>query len=212
MRVTVIAALVFTCMFGTCVFAGEFKLPAPKKTGGIPVFEAIDHRGSEEQNGFPAGKVGQEELSTILWAASGLNRDGSKWTVPMAMGRPPYTKVYVLDDSGAYLYSWKNHSLIEVTKNNVKPEIALQSFAKTVPTILIFALDSEELGKFGDNPHTEEFGVLLVGSMSQNIYLASESVGVGARLVYSIDRDKAATQLKLNKNDKAICAVLLGKK
>lgn len=212
MRTLFIAAMMFSCMVGTYALAGEIKLPEPKKAGGMPLFEAIDSRGSFGQGDIPTGQLTREDLATILWAATGTNRDGAKWTVPMAMGRPPYSKVYVLDDTGSYLYNWKNHSLIELGKTNVKPDIASQGFAKTIPAILIIATDATEIAKFGNNPFGDEFAVVLAGAMSQNIYLASEGVGVAARVVYSIERDKAASLLRLNKGDRPLFAVLLGKR
>lgn len=202
----VVLAIPFAC------FAAEGALPAPKKTGGAPLFEAIDMRNSASQKEFPAGKVGPEDLSAILWAASGLNRDGSKWTVPMAMGKPPYCKIYVADDDGVTVYDWKTHSLARVTADNVKSEIAMQEFVRNAPQILILVMDSAELAQFKDAQHRNEFGLILVGSMSQNIYLAADALGVGTRFIYSINRDVIARRLGLASEDRAVCVMPIGKK
>lgn len=192
--------------------AAETKLPAPGKTGGQPVLEAIDHRSSATQNDFPSKKVGDADLATILWAATGNNRDGRKWTVPMAMGRPPYCKIYVTSTDGAYRYDWKNHSLVEVAKGGgVHAAIPLQSFAQSAPMVMYIVSDSEELGKM-NSPFGSEFGLVLAGAMSQNVYLAAEAVDVGARLVYSIRRDEATKGLQLAPDDVPYFAIVLGKK
>lgn len=191
--------------------AAEGKLPAPQKTGGLPVLEAIDQRGSYTHNGLPTGKLDAQDLSTILWAASGNNRDGRLWTVPMAMGRPPYCKVYVATDEGAFLYNWRKNELEEVSKDKVNPDIVMQDAFKAAPAVIYLVADGEEMRKM-NNPMSDEFVLVLAGAMSQNIYLACGGVDVGARVVYSIKRDEAKKLLKLGENDKALFAIPVGKK
>lgn len=191
--------------------AGETKLPDPQKSGGMPLLQAINERSSPGQSSFPSGKIGREDLSTILWAASGHNRDGAKWTVPMAMGRPPYCKIYAASDEGVFLYNCKDHSLTEVSKEKVNARIAMQDFVKAAPLILYFVVDGQELESF-NGPMKTEAGPLLAGAMSQNVYLACESVGVGARVIYSIKRDEASTLLKLSAKDTPLFAMPMGKR
>jgi len=151
-------------------------------------------------------------MSTVLWAASGKNRDGVKWTVPMAMGKPPYCKVYIATDEGAFLYNWDTHSLVTVTRDNIKPDIATQEFGQKAPATMVFVTDGEELAKYSNQAWAEEFGIMLVGAMSQDVYLASEALGIGARLIYMVDREKTASHLKIGPKDKVVCAMVLGKR
>lgn len=212
MRVSLSVLLVVVfCVSSVPALAREGKLPDPEKSGGMPLFEAMNERGSPGQSSFPSGKIGREDLSTILWAASGHNRNGSKWTVPMAMGRPPYCKIYVASDDGVFLYNWKDHSLVEISKEKVNERIAMQDFVKSAPLILYFVADGKELQGF-TGPMQTEAGPLLAGAMSQNVYLACEAVGVGARVVYSIKRDEASSQLKLSGDDTPLFAMPMGKK
>lgn len=204
-------------VFGVAVFAASLqageviKLPDPQKTGGADVLKAIDMRASAGGADFPKGKLSRQDLSTILWAASGLNRgESDKWTVPMAMGRPPYTKVYVTDKEGVYLYDWKTHSLEVIsTDGKVHGGIPIQGFGKTASTNVYMVPDVAQLS---GNSSGEEWGVLLAGAMSQNVYLAAETVGVGARLIYSIERDRAAEAFGLADGERALFAIVLGKK
>lgn len=202
--IAVMAAASFTV-------AGEVKLPAPKKKGGTPLFEAIDQRGSAGQSGFPTKKIPDEDLATILWAATGTNRDGRLWTVPMAMGRPPYCKIYITSDDGVFRYDWKNHSLVEISRENVKADIPLQPMVKNAPLVLYLVVDGEEVAKL-NAPMNEEAGPVLAGAMSQDIYLAAAGVGVGTRVIYSIKRDEASRLLKLPAKDKPLFAMPMGKK
>lgn len=208
--------LLFACMF-FCVLcaqcaAADIALPQPQKTGGAPVLDAINTRSSAGHKDFPTGELTLQDTATLLWAATGTNRDGSKWTVPMAMGRPPYCKIYYITRSGAWAYDWQKHALVQVSGADHRAAIALQDFGKTAPAQLVFAFDSKELARFdkAKAPYAE-FGVMLIGAMSQNIYLAAQSLGIGARLVYSIDRDATTKALSLGPDDRPICAMYLGK-
>jgi nitroreductase len=204
-------------MLGVAVFmvscqAGEtIKLPAPQKKGGPDVLTAIDLRASAGAGDFSSQKeLSREEVSTLLWAASGLNRDGKKWTVPMGRGRPPYTKVYVTDRTGVYLYDWKNHALVTISNDSkAHGDIPSQAFAKTASVNMYMVPDMAQLS--GDS-FGEEWAVLLAGAMSQNVYLAAGALDVSARLVYSIDRDLAKKALGLEGGDKALFAIILGKR
>ena len=78
-----------------------------------------------------------KELSTILWAATGKNREPKGWTVPMAMGREPYVSVYVLLKSGGYLYNWEKNALMQQTaEKKLTSRAVTQDFAKSAPCIL----------------------------------------------------------------------------
>lgn len=205
-----IAITAFLFLF-SAAFSADIQLPPPQKTGGTPLLEAIDQRASAKQADFPAGEISNEDLSTILWAASGHNRDGKLWTVPMAMGNPPYCKIYVSSKDGVYLYNWVTHSLKEISKDPVHENIPMQQFAKSAPMNLYIVADGPELERL-KSPFGDEFGLVLAGAMSQNIYLACDAVGVGARLVYSIRRNEAATALRLDDGDIPYFAIIMGKK
>lgn len=206
MKIT-LTVMALVLIAGVAVAGETVTLPAPKKSGGPNVLTAIDQRASATQTAFPKNELSREDLATILWAATGKNRDGSKWTVPTGMGRMPYTKIYVTDKNGVYLYDWDTHSLTVVSRENVHGEIPMQAFAKAAPTNIYMVTDSQEL----THPANEEWAVLLAGAMSQNVYLAAQGVDVGARLVYSIDRDLTKKAFNLASDDKPLFAIVLGK-
>ncbi len=203
-------ALVLILAYSLNSFAEDIKLPEPQKAGGPALYNAIDHRASANQNTFPSGELSQQELSTILWAASGHNRNGKLWTVPMAMGRPPYCKIYITNRDGVYLYDWRNHTLVQISSDNVHSRIPTQPFAKNAPVNLYIVEDGEQMAQM-NGPTDAEFPLVLAGAMSQNIYLASQGLWVGARMAYSINRDEAAKAFNLGPRDKALFVIVLGK-
>jgi SagB-type dehydrogenase family enzyme len=191
----------------------DIDLPDPKKEGGIGIYDAFNMRSSASGGSFPSGKLSNDELSQILWAASGLNRDGKKWTVPMAMGLKPYCKIYVAIDSGVFLYDWENNKLKEISDKDLRSKIANQEFAKASPCSLIFVTDMEILQNTynRDKELAYHFASVLAGAMTQNIYLAAASMKLGARYIYGANRAFIHEEFKLSKEDSIICIMLIGK-
>jgi hypothetical protein len=196
-------------MFASCVSAAEIKLPDPQKSGGMGLFEALRKRSSAPGGDFPSGALSDEELSTVLWAASGLNR-GKGWTVPMANGYPPYCKVYVLDDRGVFLYDWSEHALKEISNENIKGSVGMQGFVKNAGTILAFVASGKDLESF-DEERAKLFSAVLVGAMTQDAYLAAAALDLGARYIHSIHRRALTEKLNLEQGDEPICIFLLGR-
>ncbi|MDR2352190.1 MAG: SagB/ThcOx family dehydrogenase [Deltaproteobacteria bacterium] len=189
----------------------DIDLPPPQTEGGIGVFEALKKRSSAAGGDFSLAQVSLEELSTVLWAATGLNREGTGWTVPMAEGLPPYIKVYVAGNQGVFLYDPKNHKLLEISQNNIKASIGSQAFVGKAFYILIFVTDPAGLKKLRNQNSAEEFAAVLTGAMTQNIYLAAASLRLGTRYIHSMKISQIKTSLNLSDEEKPLALMLLGK-
>ncbi len=190
-------------------FAAE-KLPAPKTTGGPSVLEAIEKRASASSRAFPTGDISRENIATLLWAASGRNREGTGWTVPTAMGKDPYCAVYLADKTGVYRYDGREHALTKVSGESILDSAGSQSFVKTAPCLLIFVTDGEALAKFGNAAWRESFGPILVGAMTQNVYLAARALDVEVRYVASLNADVIRKTLGLKPGDVPVCILPIG--
>ena len=188
----------------------DIKLPAPTTTGGLGVFDALKQRSSSA--GGDLGKaISQEDLSTILWAASGLNRGVKGWTVPMAMGSAPYCQVYAASADGVFMYNWADHALKEISRSDIRGEIGAQPFVKNAGGIFIIVADSQALSSY-DQTTADEFSNVLAGAMTQNIYLAATGLDIGARYIRSMKIEPIKKELQLGENDRPVCLMLLGKK
>lgn len=189
----------------------SFTLPAPQKSGGEGIYDALSHRVSGTRGDFPHGDISTQELSTILWAASGLNRPEKGWTVPMASGSEPYCKIYVLGRDGVFLYDWRQHVLNTVSKGDARLEISGQRFVAEAPYVLLFVADGKVLNGLND-PRAAGWAPILTGAMTQNVHLAVGSMGIGARYMASMKTDVARDALRLDPSDTPICIMPLGKK
>jgi SagB-type dehydrogenase family enzyme len=156
--------------------------------------------------------VSLEDLSTLLWAASGLNRGQTGWTVPMAEGLAPYVRIYVAYEKGTYRYDWQDHKLIEINQDNIKAKIGGHGFVKMAYYVLILTTDMEVLGqlKHGSD-FKDEFANVLVGAMTQDIYLAAGALNLGTRYIHSMNKEAISQILGLSEADYPIALMLVGK-
>ena len=207
----IIAALLLSLFLVSGALAEAGQLPAPQTEGGMGLFTALKNRASAPGGDFPSAPLSREELSTILWAASGLNRGATGWTVPMSRGREPYCRIYVADAHGVSLYDWKEHSLVAVSQENIKAKIGAQGFVKMASCILILVSDAKGLAYFKDDVKAREFAQVLAGAMTQDIYLAAAHYNMGARYIHAMNVDEIKTALQLPAGDEPICLMMLGK-
>ena len=56
--------------------APKIALPAPDKTGGMPLMEALSKRATARS--FDTASITPQELSDLLWASFGVNRPDGK--------------------------------------------------------------------------------------------------------------------------------------
>lgn len=203
-------ALAATVFCAAPALAAE-SLPPPQQAGGMGLFDALKKRSSAAGGDFSMAELTREELSTILWAASGLNRGNAGWTVPMAKGSEPYCLVYVAGNDGVWLYDWNGHALEKVSNENIKAKIGRQSFVKKAYYTLIFVSDAERLAQFGSEEKKKEFAAVAVGAMTQNVYLACAALKVGTRYIHSINVDEVTRALDLPEGSRPIALMLLGK-
>ncbi len=203
-------AVLFLLLFSLSFCYADITLPTPQTKDGMSLFESLKKRASTPGGGFPSEQVTVDELSTVLWAASGLNRGKSGWTVPMAKGKAPYVRIYVASEKGTFLYEWEGHYLHEINNQDIRGDIGQQSFTKRAAYSLIFVLDAGALTNITPEEITN-FSYTAVGAMSQNVYLAAAALKLSARYIHSIKSEAISQALQLPKDDVPLSMILLGK-
>ncbi|OTQ04350.1 hypothetical protein B5S43_05055 [Gilliamella apicola] len=203
-------AVLFLSLFSLSFCYADITLPTPQTKDGMSLFESLKKRASTPGGGFPAGQVTDDELSTVLWAASGLNRGKTGWTVPMVKGKAPYVRIYVASEKGTFLYEWDGHYLREINKQDIRGDIGQQSFTKRAAYSLIFVSDANALTDIKPEEATN-FSYTAVGAMSQNVYLAAAALKLSTRYIHSIKSEAISQELQLPKDDIPLGMILLGK-
>ena len=104
----------------------ELKTPDPKM--GLTINEALAARSSSRD--FSPEMLSLEELSGVLWAAAGVNREDGHLTAPSAMALYPI-RVYAFLPEGVYRYDSKANVLNRVIEGDRRELTAMQDFAYT---------------------------------------------------------------------------------
>ena len=139
--------------------ATRMELPAPNKTGGMPLMQALNARRSTKTN-YSGAALSAQQLSDLLWATWGANREDGRRTAPTAMNRQD-VRVYVALENGVWQYD-AGHALIKVLVGDWRGQMGGGSLT------LLYAI-----------PQANEWGGAHVGSLYQNAGLYCASAGLG---------------------------------
>lgn len=183
------------CM--TLAVAQTINLPAPNKSKKTAtVMEALATRHSERA--FSAQKLSDQELSDLLWAACGKNREDGKLTAPTAMNRQEI-RVFVFTDSKVSEYLPQTNQLRQVATGDHRNIVAgRQEFAKSAPVSLVIVADMD---KFKSNDQRAQTMVSVdAGIVCQNINIYCEAVGLVTVPRATMDHDAIRKLLGLNEN------------
>jgi nitroreductase len=172
----------------------------------MPLMETLAKRSTARA--FDAKELSSQQLSSLLWAAFGVNRPDGKRTAPSASNHQE-TDIYVLLKQGAYVYDAQSNKLDLVVAEDLRAWGGTQSFVKDAPVTLVLVADFAKMGN-GSNEGKKNTANIDVGYISQNAYLfcASEGLVTGAR--GSVDRTALGPKLKLRPDQMIILAQSAG--
>ena len=195
------------------------KLPAPQTTGGMPLMEALKLRQSMRGGFGPAVNLTQQQLSNLLWAANGVNREkGNMRTAPTAAGWNNID-IYVATSDGLFLYDAVPHTLRVIKKEDVRATSGLegsgmmkQEFAKTAPVSLVYVANMEKTGgmKWDGEDVTGTWTFANASAIAQNVYLWCASEKLACILRAMIDPSQVAKSFNLRTGQKAILTTTIG--
>lgn len=185
----------FLCLLLGNVYAQDIDLPAPVKTGGLPVMEALNKR--QSTNEFKEKELSNQELSNMLWAANGINRENGKKTAPSALNTQD-VDIYVALAAGLYKYDAANQKLIFISAEDCR-QLAQNPRNNTLPPCMLYL--TTDISKYPESIPEEkatEMGRIDVGIVSQNISLFCAGNGLGTKPRAGMDQDiiRKALQLK----------------
>lgn len=123
----------------TPVVAGDtIQLQTPSKQGGASINEALWNRKSSRE--YANEPLTLEELSGVLWAAAGVNREDGHLTAPSALALYPI-QTYAFLESGVYLYDAKTNTLNRKVEGDYRHLATLQDFANTASLNIVYIAD-----------------------------------------------------------------------
>jgi SagB-type dehydrogenase family enzyme len=204
-----IIGVAFAVCFALSAFGQELKpvrLPEPKLDPSKSLVQALKERKTTRAYG---GDLSPQELSNLLWAATGINRpDLGKRTAPTAKNWQEID-LYVAMKQGMYRYDPKGNALVPIVLEDIRPLTYTQlDRFKDAPVNLVYVADLEKTDV------DEAAGMLLAamdtGFVAQNVYLCCASEGWPTAYRVSIHKDKLAEALKLTPKQKIMGAQSVG--
>ncbi len=188
--------------------AQDIVLPAPIKTGGMPLMEALNKRHTSRE--FSDQELPLQTLADLLWAAYGINRpDVSKRTVPSSQNFQEI-EVYVALKSGFYRYVAKKNVLLQIHKNDIRANTGKQDFVATAPLNLIYVANPGKLPENIDMDSYIKTSYANAGFIVQNVYLYCASEGLNVVVRGYFDADELAKAMKLPKTHRIILTQTVG--
>jgi len=204
--VTVVFSVFFVLFAALpCIASADIVLEKPNASVGIDLMKALQLRKSTKS--YISKQISFEALSTILWAANGVNREGGKRTAPSSYGRH-YLDIYVVSNQGVHLYDPLKHCLKVVSNENIKTLIALQKYVEEASHIIVMVADSTRFHQLTKIKMAAAYAT--AGCIAQNIYLTANSMNLGTCLVVNLKADVIRDKLKLKEHETPVFIMPLG--
>jgi nitroreductase len=171
------------------------KLLEPDKTLDASLMQALTDRASQRE--FADKQLSLEDLSSLLWAANGVNREDGKRTAPSAVNAQD-VDIYVSMASGAYLYDAKQSQLTRITTEDLSSAVCGKQ-PMEAPVFLVMVADISRYpeGLASQRPLVESFAAMDAGYVSQNICLYCSAAKLATVPRASMDKEALTKSLNL---------------
>ena len=216
------AISVAAVMSGTgAAFGQDLKpimLPKPEKDGGMSVLAALQLR--KTTRNISSKELPLKTLSTLLWAAFGINRKTAAFgkpgrTAPSASNSQEID-LYVALPKGVYIYDAVHHQLTPVAAGDYRYRAGRRG-AENAPVNIFYVVDRRkyDLGpqqpdrSIGDPEVQRSYYYTDTGFIAQNVYLFAASQGLAAWF-HNCDRQNTVKEFKLRPEQSVLFAQSVG--
>ncbi len=189
----------------------DITLPAPDKTGGKPLMQALNERQSVRT--FTGENLTLNQLSNLLWAGWGINRPADKKRTAPSSRNVQEIDIYVAMKSGLYLYNAEQHLLKQIHSRDIRSLCGTQDFVAIAPVNLVFVSDMGKLGKKEGDEITDTDLISSwanTGFIAQNVYLYCASANLGCVIRGMVPKEKLVPEMGLRSNQMIILSQTVG--
>lgn len=182
------------------------RLPTPQQSGGMPLLDALRMRRSSRE--FSNRALDLDVLSSLLWAAFGINRHDGHRTAPSARNWQEID-IYVAMKTGLYALDAAGWALKSILAEDLRAATGQQDFVGSAPLNLVYVAD---LSRIESTDRTEQrfFAAIDAGFISQNVYLFCASQGLATVVRGLVDRKALAQVMGLRPEQRIIVAQTVG--
>jgi SagB-type dehydrogenase family enzyme len=187
-------------------------LGEPKHSGGLSAAEAMMRRRSTRS--FSSAPIPLDDLSRLLQLASGISADrfgNARRTAPSSGALYPvelYPVIHNVDglDRGVYHYAFREHALEVVRAGDYRKRVVeqglMQEFLGQCAAVIFLTQILQRMRpKYQDRSY--RYGLVEIGHIGQNIYLAATAMGLGACGVGAFMDDDINAMLGVDGTDEA---------
>jgi SagB-type dehydrogenase family enzyme len=176
--------------------------PAASTASGVPVEQAIMTRRSIRSYQDTALTPG--ELGQLLWSAQGITDPNEGLRASPSAGAVYPLEMYVATIDGVFHYHAKEHALSTHLDEDVRAQLRKasldQEMVEKAPAIFVFASYNDRMiAKYGAE-WAEQYILLEVGHVAQNMLIQAESMGLAGVPVAAYSEEQVADILKLPDN------------
>lgn len=187
------------------------KLPAPRRTGTLPVEEAIEIRRSVRE--YLPDSLSREQISQLLWATYGRTGDTGLRAAPSAGAFYPL-ELYVATPEGLDRYDPEEHSLTRVVDGDLRPVLRAgsldQACLTSAPAVFVFtAVYERTCSEYGGRGRM--YVHMDVGHAAQNLLLQAASLGLAGVPVGAFDPVELKAPLALTDDEELVYLVPVGR-
>jgi hypothetical protein len=199
------------------------KLNEPDKKRGLPLMEALSVKASAVE--WSDRELSLQDLSDLLWAATGINRPDVKKTTASSAQNARDVDVYVFMKDGVYLYDIGSHTLKPVLEGDFRSQIMMARPPRPAtappggpppaaapppapprpqsnPPIQLILVSETARFRSGSPELRSEWGAIDTGIVSQNISLFCAATGLKTRPRAAMDKEKVKGLLKLTETQR----------
>jgi len=215
LKKVLLSVAVLFCFVASSIAAdlSPIKLLPPDLKGGKSLMQSLQER--KTSRSFSTKKLPIEVISSLMWAACGINRpDSGKRTSPTAMNWQEID-VYVAMEEGLYLYNAKAHVLEPVLKGDLRKNTTdfLQPARNSVasaPLQLIYVADYSKMSFVTNDEEKKLYSAADTGFIAQNVYLYCASAELATVIRGMVNRDTLSRDMKLRDKQKIILVQTVG--
>jgi len=219
MKKKIISLFILTVFMMSFVFAENtqkldiIKLNVPALNKGKSLMQSLKDRKTTRQ--LSDKKLSLQQLSDLLWACNGVNRDDGKRTAPAALNKQA-VDIFVVFSEGVYIYDPVKSQLVPIVSGDYRKLTGMQDFVYNAPVNLIFVYD---IAKMADSPNSKYkssdadkllMAGIAAGAQIENAGLYCASEGLGSVVRASVDKEKLGKTLKLRTEQSIIIALTVG--
>jgi SagB-type dehydrogenase family enzyme len=169
--------------------------------------EALKERRSTRE--FSSRALPDELLSTLLWAAFGINRPHTRGRTAPSAHDWEEIDLYVALESGLFVYDPDHHLLRNRLARDVRAQTGLQSFVAQAPVNLVYVADLTRMVQATPQELAQYPGP-DAGFIAQNVYLFCAAEGLATVVRGMVDRPALASLMGLTERQQIILAQSVG--